>query len=50
MIDVDYQKVEDWQKLKELKNLLDLSNPPKKLYFQGIWNKGIFANCVAVVG
>ncbi len=47
---MDYQKIDDWQKLKELKNLLDLSNPPKKLYFQGAWNKEIFADCVAVVG
>ncbi|MBI2335046.1 DNA-protecting protein DprA [Candidatus Daviesbacteria bacterium] len=47
---MDYQKIEDWQKLKELKNLLDLANPPKQLYFQGNWNREIFKNCVAVVG
>ncbi|MDP3758092.1 MAG: DNA-processing protein DprA, partial [Candidatus Daviesbacteria bacterium] len=30
--------------------LLDLSTPPKHLYFSGRWNPKIFSNCVAVVG
>lgn len=30
--------------------LLDLSTPPKHLYFSGIWDTKIFKNCVAVVG
>ena len=47
---MDYQKVDNWQKLGELKKLLDLSNPPKHLYFQGIWNSEIFKNCTGVVG
>ncbi|MBI3109576.1 DNA-protecting protein DprA [Candidatus Daviesbacteria bacterium] len=47
---MDYQKIDRWQNLSELKKLLDLSTPPKDLYFQGTWNSEIFANCTAVVG
>ncbi len=47
---MDYQKIDNWQKLSELKNLLDLSTLPKHLYFQGSWNSKIFENCTAVVG
>lgn len=47
---MDYQEVSNWQKLRELKNLLDLTTLPKHLYFQGSWNSGIFENCTAVVG
>lgn len=44
------QKLPDWKKLPELKNLLDLSLPPKEIFYQGKWEKDIFKNCVAVVG
>jgi|SRR3989344_1333896 len=37
-------------KLPELVKLLDLPDAPKDLYFQGIWQAEIFADCVAVVG
>lgn len=47
---MDYQRLEHWQKLPELKSLLDLSTPPKELYYIGNWNPEIFINCVAVVG
>lgn len=47
---MDYRELKNWQKLPELKDLLDLSTPPKKLYFSGKWNPEIFENCVAVVG
>lgn len=47
---MDYQEVGNWQKLSELKNLLDLATLPKHLYFQGSWNSEIFKNCTAVVG
>lgn len=36
--------------MKELKSLLQLSTPPKKLYFKGTWRSEVFANCAAVVG
>lgn len=47
---MDYRKLINWQKLPCLKKLLDLSNPPKNLYYSGKWNSKIFDNCVAVVG
>lgn len=47
---MDYQEVGNWQKRQELKRLLDLSTPPKKLYFKGRWRSEIFQNCTAVVG
>lgn len=47
---MDYRQVSNWQKLPQLKTLLDLSTPPKHLYFSGRWNPDIFSNCVAVVG
>ncbi len=47
---VVYKKIDNWKKLPELKRLLDLSSPPKELYFQGKWEPQIFKNCVAVVG
>ena len=30
--------------------LKEISDPPKKLYYRGHWNKNIFENCLAVVG
>lgn len=47
---MDYRQLKGWQKFPCLKMLLDLSTPPKHLYFSGRWNPKIFANCVAVVG
>lgn len=47
---MDYHEVSNWQKRKELKKLLDLSTPPKNLYFKGIWKNEIFEKCTAVVG
>lgn len=47
---MNYQEIDNWQNLAELKNLHNLSTPPKKLYFQGNWNPKIFENCTAVVG
>lgn len=45
-----YKKLSDWEKLPELKRLLDLSSSPKELFYQGKWDPEIFKNCVAVVG
>ncbi|MEK7203852.1 MAG: DNA-processing protein DprA [Patescibacteria group bacterium] len=50
MLVVDYQEIKNWQKISQLQQLLDLSTPPKKLYFQGNLNPKIFENCVAIVG
>ncbi len=50
MVVMDYREINHWQKLDCLKKLLDLSTPPKKLYYCGRWNPRIFENCVAVVG
>lgn len=47
---MDYRELKGWQKFPCLKMLLDLSTPPKHLYFSGRWNPDIFTNCVAVVG
>ena len=47
---MEYRKVRDWQKRLELKNLKDLSSPPKDLFYIGKWDPEIFSNCVAVVG
>ena len=47
---MDYRQVSNWQKLPCLQNLLDLSTPPKQLYYCGKWNPEIFENCAAVVG
>ncbi|MCL4390246.1 MAG: DNA-protecting protein DprA [Patescibacteria group bacterium] len=47
---MDYQKIADWQKQAELKQLLDLGLPPKELFYQGEWEKNLFKNCAAVVG
>ncbi len=47
---MDYKKIADWEGLPELRRLLDLSSPPKELFYQGRWDKEIFKNCVAVVG
>lgn len=47
---MDYQEIKNWQKISQLQKLLDLSTPPKKLYFQGNLNPNIFENCVAIVG
>lgn len=45
-----YKKISDWKKLPELKGLLDLSSPPKEIFYSGKWDPEIFANCAAVVG
>lgn len=45
-----YKKLENWQKIGELKKLLDLSTPPKELYYAGNFDPHIFTNCTAVVG
>lgn len=47
---VDYQEIKNWQQKSELRKLLDLSTPPKNLYFIGNWNPKIFDNCAAVIG
>ena len=47
---MNYLRIIIFKKLKELKLLLDLSTPPKELYYIGTWNPDIFKNCVAVVG
>lgn len=47
---MQYQKLDNLQKIPHLKNLHDLSTPPKELYFAGKWNPEIFKNCAAVVG
>ncbi len=50
MFTVDFQKLPDWKSLPELSPLLDLSAPPKELFYQGTWNTKIFQNCTAIVG
>ena len=47
---MEYQELKGWQNLPCLKSLLDLSTPPKHLYYSGTWDPQIFENCVAVVG
>lgn len=47
---MDYHELKDWKKIKELKKLLDLSTPPKHLYYCGKLNPKIFEDCVALVG
>lgn len=47
---MDYRQLRNWQKLPQLRMLLDLTTPPKHLYFFGRWNSKIFEDCVAVVG
>lgn len=47
---MDYQEIDNWQSFPQLKSLLDLSTPPKQLYFSGTLDLDIFKNCVAVVG
>lgn len=47
---MDYQEIASWHDLPELKKLLDLSTPPKKLFVQGSYNPEIFAKTTAVVG
>lgn len=31
-------------------SLHDLSNPPKELFYQGVWDAKLFSSCVAIVG
>ncbi|MBI2330259.1 DNA-protecting protein DprA [Candidatus Daviesbacteria bacterium] len=45
-----YKKLDNWQKIPELQKLLDLSTPPRQLYYSGNLNPEIFKDCVAVVG
>lgn len=47
---MDYQEIDDWHKISQLKKLGDLSTLPKHLYFIGTWNPNLFDNCVAIVG
>lgn len=47
---MDYRERKEWQKFPCLKMLLNLSTPPKHLYFIGRWEDQIFENCTAVVG
>lgn len=47
---MDYKRIDDLSKLRELKKLYDLSTPPKQFYFIGNWSPEIFENCVAIVG
>lgn len=47
---MEYEEIKDWTNVSELKNLLDLSSIPKKLYYRGEWNPIIFTNCAAIVG
>lgn len=47
---MDYRKLDNWQKIPELKSLLDLSTPPKELYYIGTFDPKIFKNCAAIVG
>jgi len=44
------QCLPDWKKLPELSSLLDLSNPPKSLFYSGTWDAKLFTRCVAVIG
>lgn len=45
-----YQRLPDWKRRKELSSLLDLSNPPKALYYSGRWDSKLFQSCVAIIG
>lgn len=47
---MDYQEIDDWKKISQLKKLGDLSTPPKHLYFIGTLNPDLFENCTAIVG
>lgn len=47
---MDFHKLDNWKKLPELKSLLDLSTPPKELFYIGTWDPELYKNCVAVVG
>lgn len=47
---MDYKLLKNWQKIPELKSLLNLHTPPKQLYYCGTLDPAIFQNCVAVVG
>ena len=47
---MDYREVRNWKEKKELKGLLDLSTPPKHLYYQGTWDPQLFVKCAAVIG
>ena len=44
------RKLENWQKIPELKGLLDLPSPPKEIFYSGNFNPDIFKDCVALVG
>lgn len=47
---MDYQEITGWQEISKLGRLCDLSTPPKKLFFKGLWDPKIFENCIAIVG
>lgn len=47
---MDYQEIRHWQKIPQLKKLLDLTTPPKKLFYLGKFNPDIFESCTGVVG
>lgn len=40
----------NWRSRPELFRLLDLSNPPKNVYYLGDWNPELFESCVALIG
>jgi DNA processing protein len=47
---MQYQHLPDWRKLPELTRLADLPNPPKTLFYCGVWDPHLFTSCVAIVG
>ncbi|QQG40767.1 MAG: DNA-protecting protein DprA [Candidatus Levyibacteriota bacterium] len=47
---VEYQEIDNWEKVSELKKLLDLSTKPKHLYYIGNLDPQIFKHCAAIVG
>lgn len=46
----EYREARAWEKLGELKKLLELKKRPEKLFYAGDWDPTIFENCAAVVG
>lgn len=47
---MDFQELINWQQIPQLKTLLDLSTPPKQLYYSGKLDLNNFKNCAGVVG
>lgn len=44
------RELSEWRKIPELARLLELADPPKRLFFRGEWKSSLFENCAAVVG